>query len=228
MKVGIIGGGISGLTAGYILAKKGNAVTIFEGSDILGGLASGFKIHGSNLERSYHHIFKTDTEIQDLVKELKIEDELKWHPSSLAVYYDGKLYPFSSPFDLLKFRPLSLVNRIRTGIVAFYLQKTTKWQRMEKVTAENEKPAGTARIRYRDNKMKLERLAILDKYRGKGFGVKFMQFLINYGEEKKVDEIYMHAQYYLLEFYKKLGFEQRGEIFYDAEIEHIEMFKTSS
>ncbi len=88
----------------------------------------------------------------------------------------------------------------------------------------NNKPAGTARIRYVDNKMKLERIAILDEVRGKGLGIKLMKFLVQYGKEKRVKEIYMHAQYYLLNFYAKFGFKQRGDIFYDTDIKHIEMF----
>jgi len=88
----------------------------------------------------------------------------------------------------------------------------------------NNKPTGTARIRYYDNKMKLERIAILDEARGKGLGIKLMEFLVQYGKQKNVKEINMHAQYYLLNFYSKFGFKQRGDIFYDANMKHIEMF----
>ena len=88
----------------------------------------------------------------------------------------------------------------------------------------NKKPVGTTRIRYKNNKIKLERIAIFEKNRGKGLGIKLIEFLINYGKEKKVNEIYIHSQYYLLKFYSKFGFKQRGKIFYDANIKHIEMY----
>ena len=88
----------------------------------------------------------------------------------------------------------------------------------------NNLPVGTARIRCKNNKMKLERIAILENMRGKGLGIKLMEFLVNYAKKKKVDQVYMHAQYYLLNYYKKLGFKTRGNIFYDAGIKHIEMY----
>ena len=55
-KIAIIGAGLTGLTAGYELSKKGHKVTIFEKSDDIGGLMGGFKIEGTSLEKAYHHI----------------------------------------------------------------------------------------------------------------------------------------------------------------------------
>jgi len=88
----------------------------------------------------------------------------------------------------------------------------------------NKKPIGTARIRILDSKIKLERIAILEEARGEGLGICLMDFLIKYCKNKKTKEIYMHAQYYLLDFYSKFGFKQRGDIFLDAGIKHVEMF----
>lgn len=134
-KIAIIGGGLTGLVAGYELSKKGYKVTIFEKEDFLGGLASGFKINGTNLEKVYHHIFKTDKEIIGLIKELGLQSRLKWHESSIGLYYGQKLYPFVTPMNLLKFEPLNLIDKLRTGLVALYLQKTKNWKKFEKVTA---------------------------------------------------------------------------------------------
>jgi predicted GNAT family N-acyltransferase len=87
------------------------------------------------------------------------------------------------------------------------------------------KPVGTARIRYPKRMyMKLERIAILESMRGNGLGKKLMEFLVTYAKEKKVEEVVMHAQYYLLQFYKKFGFKERGNTFDDAGIKHIEMY----
>jgi GNAT superfamily N-acetyltransferase len=41
--------------------------------------------------------------------------------------------------------------------------------------------------------MKLERVAILDEARGRGLGVKLMEFLVQYGKQKDVNEMNMHA-----------------------------------
>ena len=131
----IIGGGYTGLVAAYRLAQKGNKVTILERGPIVGGLASDFTVEGGSLERAYHHLFKTDTHIIDMANELGIGDKLKWHDSSVSLYYDEQLYPFKGAGDLIKFKPLSLINRIRAGLVVLYLQQTNNWQQFQKVSA---------------------------------------------------------------------------------------------
>lgn len=83
---------------------------------------------------------------------------------------------------------------------------------------------GCARIRYKNNKMRLERIAVLEEMRGKGFGTELMRHIIEYAKTQPVTEIYMHAQYYLLKYYQRLGFKCRGEIFFEADIKHIEMY----
>jgi len=133
--IAIIGGGITGLVAGYRLLQKGYGVTIFDKSDELGGLLGGFKIKGSNLEKAYHHIFKTDTEIISLIKELGLEKNLKWYESKTALYYDGTIYPFAGVIDLLRFKPLNLVDKLRLGLVKIYLEKENNWHKFENVLA---------------------------------------------------------------------------------------------
>ena len=84
-------------------------------------------------------------------------------------------------------------------------------------------PIGCARIRF-NTYAKLERIAIVEKYRGSGFGIQLTDFLIEYCKQKNVDEIRLHAQMYTADFYKKLGFLERGKAFFEADIEHIEMY----
>ncbi|MBU4210242.1 GNAT family N-acetyltransferase [Patescibacteria group bacterium] len=52
------------------------------------------------------------------------------------------------------------------------------------------KAVGCARIRYPNNKMKLERIAILKNARRKGLGTKLIKFLINYAKQKRADKIF--------------------------------------
>jgi len=87
----------------------------------------------------------------------------------------------------------------------------------------NDKPIGCARIR-KNKYVKLERIAIIEEYQGKGFGEKLTEFLINYCKNMGFDEIILHSQTYATGFYKKLGFKSRGEPFYEANIEHVEMY----
>ena len=94
------------------------------------------------------------------------------------------------------------------------------------IVTYNAKPIGCARMRFVHNKAKLERIALLKEYRGKGFGKQIMEYLIKYCKRKNPQEIVMYAQYYLKNFYNKCGFKERGRIFMDVGIRHIEMFMT--
>ncbi|MCK5283654.1 MAG: GNAT family N-acetyltransferase [Nanoarchaeota archaeon] len=88
----------------------------------------------------------------------------------------------------------------------------------------NNRHIGCARVRFLNNKAKLERMAILKKYRRKGFGKQLLKHLISYCKRNKVKEIYCHAQYYIRNYYKSCGFKQRGKTFMDANMKHIGMF----
>ena len=132
----IIGGGFTGLTAALRLAQSGKEVTLIERGDSLGGLASGFKLkNGAPLERAYHFTYKTDSENIKLARELSVEDKLHFHQGSIGTFYNGKLYSFMTPLDLLRFPGLTFVQKVRTGLVAVYLQRVKNWQKLTKVTA---------------------------------------------------------------------------------------------
>lgn len=123
MRIAIIGGGVAGLTSAYFLGKKGHKTVIFEQSETLGGLVSGFKVGQSYLERFYHHLFASDRDMLDLVDELGLSDKVLWYDSGAPIYYQGRFHPFASAQDLLRFSPISLPARLRTGLVSLYLQK---------------------------------------------------------------------------------------------------------
>lgn len=131
----VIGAGYTGLVAAYRLAQKGHKVTVLEKGPTIGGLASDFIVEGGSLERAYHHLFKTDTDIINLANELGIGEKLEWHDSSVSLFYDGTLYPFKGAVDLIKFKPLSFYNRIRAGLVVLYLQQTNNWQQFQNISA---------------------------------------------------------------------------------------------
>jgi protoporphyrinogen oxidase len=135
MNIAIIGGGFTGLTCAYRLLQKGHKVVLYEAGESVGGLASGFKINGTNLEKTYHHIFRTDADIIDLTKELGVIDNLQWLDSSVSNYSKGAIYPFSSPNDLLTFKPLPFFDRIRLGLVTLFLKFTHSWKPFIKITA---------------------------------------------------------------------------------------------
>ena len=135
MRVGVIGGGAAGLAAAFELAKKGHQAHVFERAPFLGGQASTFEVGGGRLERGYHHLFMSDTHMVDLIHELGLGHKLAWIESRVGFYYGGRIWKFASPIDLLKFTPLSLLERIRLGLVTLYLQRTRDGLKFEGVTA---------------------------------------------------------------------------------------------
>jgi protoporphyrinogen oxidase len=137
-KILVIGGGFTGLTAAWRLAADKNfSVTLVESSAQLGGLAAGFPLGGASLEKTYHHLFLTDTSILDLVKELGLQEKLIWCESSVAIFRDGKIHSFKTPLDLLKFSPCSFIGRLRTGFAALYLKHRKNWRGFARVTAHD-------------------------------------------------------------------------------------------
>ena len=112
----VIGGGPAGLKAAHGLAKGGARVTLLENAPVVGGLASWFDLQGVRIERYYHFICKGDDHLVDTLAELGLSDRLHWRDSRMAYFVDGRLYPFLTPLDLLRFAPLSLRDRLRAGL----------------------------------------------------------------------------------------------------------------
>ncbi len=135
MRVGIIGAGATGLAAAYELGKQGHQVAVYERAPFLGGQASTFDVGGARLERGYHHFFTSDTEITGLIDEIGLGHQMRWLDSKVGTLYDGEIYNFATPLDLLRFTPLRLIDRLRLGLVTLYLKRKKDWRSLEGVTA---------------------------------------------------------------------------------------------
>lgn len=89
-------------------------------------------------------------------------------------------------------------------------------------------PCGAARWRFTENGVKLERFAVLEKYRGKGVGSALVQKVIddiNENPAAKDKLLYLHAQLAAVNLYANFGFKKVGEIFQECEIDHYKMVK---
>ena len=153
MNIGIVGAGITGLTAAYDLTKQGHTVTVYEARPYAGGLAAGFRDERWEwpLDRSYRHWFASDDDIIRLIDELGARDLLFFPRPTTTLYYRGHLYPLDSPVPALKFFPLAtlhrtirvlwftplpLIDRLRFGLVGVYLTLTRNWRPLEHVSAD--------------------------------------------------------------------------------------------
>jgi len=135
MKIAVVGGGMTGLAAAYYLSQKGHQITLFEKESYLGGLAACFKEGENYLEYFVHHFFRSDDEALYLIKLLGLADKLFWHRSGAPIFWQGKVYPFTTPIDLLRFSPLKFLNRLRCGLAALYLKSTKNFHHFENWTA---------------------------------------------------------------------------------------------
>ncbi|MHB1394728.1 MAG: FAD-dependent oxidoreductase, partial [Clostridia bacterium] len=136
MRIGIIGCGITGLTAAHELTKKGHEVELFEVAAAVGGIAGAVQMDGFYLEKYYHHFFKSDKQIISLLEELGIGNELLWQESRMGYYTDNMAYEFGTPQSLLKFKPLPMMDKFKFGMSVLRLMGIKGWRPLEQVTAK--------------------------------------------------------------------------------------------
>ena len=139
MKIAVIGAGFGGMAAAYDLVKAGHRVTLFESTNYVGGLASGFKEPGWDwsVEKYYHHWFASDRHVLGLIKELGWEDKVLFPRPFTVMYHEEKFYPFDSILKALLFPGLGFGrNKIRFGLVGLYLRLTNNWKPLEEVTVD--------------------------------------------------------------------------------------------
>lgn len=107
----IIGAGLAGLAAAYRLAGK-DEVIIIEKEPELGGMASSYNTGTYHIEKYYHHIFASDRELIALIEELGLNSRLEWLRGTIGYYFDGRIYPMNTPFEILKALPFMDVLRL--------------------------------------------------------------------------------------------------------------------
>ncbi len=109
----IIGAGPAGLTAGYLLAKQGLPVIVFEAEDQVGGIAKTEVRDGPGGQYRFdlggHRFFTKVKEVDDLWHEIMREEFLK-RPRMSRIYWNKKFldYPLRGPDVIKKLGPVEL------------------------------------------------------------------------------------------------------------------------
>jgi predicted GNAT family N-acyltransferase len=85
-------------------------------------------------------------------------------------------------------------------------------------------PAGASRWRKTDKGYKLERFAVLKKFRGNGIGQELVKTVLA-DLPADADDIYLHAQIDAVTLYERFGFVKTGPEFVEAGIRHYPMKK---
>lgn len=134
---GIIGGGIMGLTLAHQLAQRGQKVTLYEGATNLGGLVSSWELGDLEWDKFYHVILLSDFRTRNMLKELGLEDQIKWVETKTGFYIGGELHSMSDSIEFLKFPALGLIDKFRLAITILYASKIKDWKRLEQIPVTN-------------------------------------------------------------------------------------------
>ena len=72
---------------------------------------------------------------------------------------------------------------------------------------------------------RIGRVAVLSTYRGQGLGALVMKTLIQAASDQGFEVLTLHAQHQAVAFYEKFGFIAAGNLFEEAGIPHVEMWR---
>ena len=116
-KIAVIGAGISGLTAAYLLSKKGFDITVLEKNNSVGGSIESVFENGFLFDRGPNSALETTPVISQLIKELRLENELLYASKQANKRYilrDNKLHSLPmSPQGLIKTKLFSGKAKLR-------------------------------------------------------------------------------------------------------------------
>ncbi|MEZ6059739.1 MAG: NAD(P)/FAD-dependent oxidoreductase [Planctomycetaceae bacterium] len=133
----VVGGGMLGMTIAWRLAQQGYRVTLFESRTNAGGLADSWRIGDITWDRHYHVTLMSDLLVRELLKELRLDDQMEWVETKTGFFTDGQLYSMSNTVEFLRFPPLSMIDKLRLGGTIFYGSRLKNWKKLEQISVED-------------------------------------------------------------------------------------------
>jgi protoporphyrinogen oxidase len=130
---GIVGGGMLGLALAKRLAERGQQVTVLEGAPEIGGLAGAWQLGDVQWDRHYHVTLLSDARLRTLLRDLGLEEEMRWVETRTGFFTDGRQYSMSNTLEFLRFPPLSLIDKLRLGATIFAASRIKDWRPLEQV-----------------------------------------------------------------------------------------------
>ncbi|HEU4800691.1 MAG TPA: NAD(P)/FAD-dependent oxidoreductase [Gemmatimonadales bacterium] len=121
--VGVVGGGVLGMTVALRLAQQGHQVTLLESAPATGGLASPEAIGDATWDRFYHVMLLSDSHLVGLLDELGLQHRVHWRETRTGFYGDGRLHEMSSSLDFARFPLLTLAEKARLAATILHASR---------------------------------------------------------------------------------------------------------
>lgn len=129
----VVGAGILGMTLALRLREQGKQVTLIESASETGGLASAWKIGSVAWDRFYHVTLLSDLRVREILRELQLEQDMRWVETRTGFYTNGRLLSMSNTLEFLRFPPLNLLEKLRLGATIFHASKLKDWKKLESI-----------------------------------------------------------------------------------------------
>jgi protoporphyrinogen oxidase len=133
LNIGIIGGGLMGLALAERLSGPGRRITVLERERQLGGLATWHDYGRFTWDRFYHVILPADGHLIGFLRDIGLEDQLRWARTRTGFYVDRGFHSMSSGLEFLRFRPLNLWGKARLAFAILYCARLKDWKRLERI-----------------------------------------------------------------------------------------------
>lgn len=134
-RIGIIGGGMLGMTLAWRFAQNGNEAVVFESAERCGGLAAPWRLGAITWDRHYHVILNSDQALLSLLDEIALTGDLRWETTRTGFFVDGAMHSLSNVADFLRFPPLSLAEKARLAVTILAASRISDGEPLERLTA---------------------------------------------------------------------------------------------
>src|SRR5580700_8380205 len=99
----IAGAGPGGLTAAYLLTKRGAHPVVLEADDVVGGISRTVLRDGWRFDIGGHRFFTKVQAVEDLWHEILPDEDFLLRPRMSRIYYEGKFFDYPlRAFNALK------------------------------------------------------------------------------------------------------------------------------